>query len=146
VASYRSERHYTRPWGLFGGLAAEPWITEVQRADGTIDNVPSKARLQLAPGDVLRVLTGGGGGYGDPLERSPQAVLADVLDEKISRDAALQHYGVVIEEDDVDEPATQRLRQARKVGGAAALTYDYGKPIPSPLTDGQSRTKEEKRA
>ncbi len=138
VASYRSERHYTRPWGLFGGHSAQPWQTQVLRANGNIEDVPSKARLLLQQGDVLRVLTGGGGGYGDPFERSPQAVLADVLDKKISREAALNHYGVVIEEDAIDKPATQRLRSAQEVGAAAAMTYDHGEPIRPPLTDGQS--------
>jgi N-methylhydantoinase B len=129
VASYRSERHYTRPWGLFGGRAAESWQTLVQRTDGRIESVPSKARLLLKAGDVLRVLTGGGGGYGDPFERPVAAVLADVLDEKISRAAALEHYGVVIRDDAVDETATQGLRSARKISAATIKTYDHGEPI-----------------
>jgi N-methylhydantoinase B len=139
VASYRSERHYTRPWGLFGGRAAQPWQTQVLRADGSIEEVPSKARLQLATGDVLRVLTGGGGGYGDPFERAPEAVLADVLDQKVSPDAAREHYGVAIDGTAVDESATERLRSARKIGGAAGLTYHHGESIRPPLTDGQSK-------
>ena len=129
VASYRSERHYTRPWGLFGGRAAQPWKTQVQRADGDIDEVPSKARLLLASGDVLRVLTGGGGGYGDPFERRPQDVLDDVLDDKVSREAALSQYGVTIEGDRIDEAATARCRSTRKVGALAGMTYDHGEPI-----------------
>jgi N-methylhydantoinase B len=142
VASYRSERHYTRPWGLFGGHAAAPWRTQVYRIAGGIDDVPSKARLSLRDGDVLRVLAGGGGGYGDPLERPAQAVLTDVLDQKVSLDAAREHYGVVIEGDVVDEPATQRLRSARKIGVAATLTYHHGEPIQPPRTDGQSTSRE----
>ncbi|MFM9847561.1 MAG: hydantoinase B/oxoprolinase family protein [Hyphomicrobiaceae bacterium] len=136
VASYRSERHYTRPWGLFGGLAAEPWQTLVQKADGRIESVPSKARLLLKAGDVLRVLTGGGGGYGDPFERPVDAVLADVLDEKISRAAALEHYGVVVRADAVDETATQGIRLARKISAATVKTYDHGEPIRLLRTDG----------
>jgi N-methylhydantoinase B len=139
VASYRSERHYTRPWGLFGGCSAQPWQTQVRRADGSIEEVPSKARLQLAAGDVLRVLTGGGGGYGDPFERAPEAVLADVLDQKVSPDAARERYGVVIECEAIDEPATERLRSVRKIGEAAGLTYHHGEPIRPPLRDGQSK-------
>jgi N-methylhydantoinase B len=136
VASYRSERHYTRPWGLFGGLAAEPWQTLVQKTDGHIESVPSKARLLLKAGDVLRVLTGGGGGYGDPFERPVGAVLADVLDEKISCAAALERYGVVIRDDAVDETATQSLRSARKISAATAKIYDHGEPIRLLPTDG----------
>jgi N-methylhydantoinase B len=111
----------------------------VRRADGSIEEVPSKARLQLAAGDVLRVLTGGGGGYGDPFERAPEAVLADVLDQKVSPDAARERYGVVIECEAIDEPATERLRSVRKIGEAAGLNYHHGEPIRPPLRDGQSK-------
>jgi N-methylhydantoinase B len=135
VASYRSERHYTSPWGLFGGRAAPRWETRVERRDGRVESIPSKARLTLSAGDVLRVLTGGGGGYGNAFERAPEAVLADVLDGKVSLEAAREHYGVVIEAESLDEEATRRLRSARTVGVAADLTYDLGEPIRAPLTD-----------
>jgi N-methylhydantoinase B len=138
VASYRSERHFTSPWGLFGGRAAARWETRVERRDGSVETVPSKARLTLAAGDVLCVLTGGGGGYGDPLERPPEVVLLDVLDGKVSRAAARGSYGVVIEAEQVDEVATRRLRAERRVGAAAGLTYDLGEPMRLPRTDQQA--------
>lgn len=131
VASYRSERHYTSPWGLFGGRAAPCWQTHVQRADGTSEPVPSKARLQLTAGDVLHVLSAGGGGYGDPLQRPAAAVLEDVVDRKVSVTAARDHYGVIIEGGAIDEAATRRLRAARHVGAGETLTYDRGEPIGS---------------
>ena len=67
------------------------------------------------------VRTGGGGGWGDPLERDPQAVRSDVREELVSREAALAHYGVVLRDDlTLDETATQherdRLRSGRKAG------------------------------
>jgi len=129
VASYRSERHYTSPWGLFGGRAAPRWQTSVQRQGDGVEQVPSKARLLLAAGDVLRVLTGGGGGYGDPFERAAEAVLSDVLDGKVSRQAARESYGVVIDAETIDEAQTRRLRSARRIGAAASLTYDRDEPI-----------------
>ena len=138
VASYRSERHYTSPWGLFGGRAAPRWQTSVQRRDGDVEQVPSKARLLLAAGDILRVLTGGGGGYGDPFDRSPEAVLSDVLDGKVSRQAARESYGVVIDAETIDEAQTRRLRSARRIGAAASLTYDLDEPIQRRRTDDQS--------
>src|SRR5215510_2822616 len=138
VASYRSERHYTSPWGLFGGRAASRWQTSVQRKDGSLEQVPSKSRLTLAAGDVLRVLTGGGGGHGDPFERSPAAVLDDVLDGKVSLQAARESYGVVIAAEMVDEAATRRLRSAARIGAAAGLTYDLAESIRLPRTDGQA--------
>ena len=82
------------------------------RSDGTTEAVPSKGRLTLRQGDVLRVLSGGGGGYGNPAERPADAVLADVLDRKVSLAAARAKYGVAIENGRIDEEATRRLREA----------------------------------
>ena len=57
------------------------------------------------------VRTGGGGGWGDPLERDPQLVRADVSEELVSRVAAREHYGVVFRDDlAIDQEATQKLR------------------------------------
>ena len=126
VASYRSERHYTQPWGLYGGRAAPCWQTEVRRADGRVETVPSKARLVLRAGDVLRVLSGGGGGHGDPYARDPAAVLEDVLDGKVSIAAARERYGVAIADGSVDEAATRRLRGERRSDTASNVIYDRG--------------------
>jgi N-methylhydantoinase B len=53
--------------------------------------------------------TGGGGGYGNPMERDPEAVLADVRDDYVSREAAKEVYGVVVTEDgELDREADQR--------------------------------------
>jgi putative sterol carrier protein len=62
---------------------------------------------------VLFVAFGGGGGWGDPLEREPEKVVEDVLDEYVSLKSARRDYGVVIEEHTmtVDEEATRRLRK-----------------------------------
>jgi N-methylhydantoinase B len=63
---------------------------------------------------------GGGGGWGDPLDRDPRAVIDDVLDEYVSVDGAARHYGVVLTgslEDltlAVDEEATAALRAQRR--------------------------------
>jgi N-methylhydantoinase B len=70
----------------------------------------------LSPGDVISVRTGGGGGWGDPRERNPDLVLADVRDEIIDGAVAETIYGVAITTDSkglltVDIPRTQRLRR-----------------------------------
>ena len=57
----------------------------------------------------------GGGGWGDPYERDPDAVAADVADEKVSVDAARERYGVVIRPDGtVDAAGTAALRDERR--------------------------------
>ena len=64
------------------------------------------------------VRTGGGGGWGEPLERDAERVRWDVLEEFVSKEAARDSYGVVLREDlSVDQAGTRDLR--RKVGRAA---------------------------
>jgi N-methylhydantoinase B len=78
--------------------------------------------FQPKPGDVVTIMTPGGGGYGDPLERPAQAVREDVLDGYVGREAARRDYGVVLAGDTVDEAATARLR--------ARIAAERG-PVPS---------------
>ncbi|MBX9698373.1 MAG: hydantoin utilization protein B, partial [Acetobacteraceae bacterium] len=72
-------------------------------SDGTI----------LTCGDVLRLETGGGGGWGHPFDRPADQVLEDVRAGFVGADAARDLYGVAITGDAVDEVATRRLRAAR---------------------------------
>jgi N-methylhydantoinase B len=71
-------------------------------------------------GEAFEDLYGGGGGWGDPLDREPAKVLDDVLDELVSPAAAEREYGVVLTGSlaewtlAVDEEATRRLRAARR--------------------------------
>jgi len=68
--------------------------------------------VQLAEGDRVIVTAGGGGGYGDPLDRDTEAVRQDVMDGYISFEHARLDYGVVItpETFEIDMKATQKLR------------------------------------
>jgi len=70
---------------------------------------------KLAPGQRVRFVMTGGGGYGHPLEREPDRVLADYLDGKVSIEAARNDYAVVIDEasQTVDLQRTRALRGAR---------------------------------
>jgi N-methylhydantoinase B len=76
-------------------------------------------------GAAIRVETPAGAGYGDPFEREPRRVLADVVAEKVSPEAARRDYGVVIVDGQVDEEATRALRerprQTGETGGGHAL-------------------------
>jgi N-methylhydantoinase B len=65
----------------------------------------------LGEGDVFDYFFAGGGGYGDPLEREPERVASDFERDYVSRQAASDQYGVVLDDDgQVDAAATQRLR------------------------------------
>ena len=71
--------------------------------------------VAIAPGDVVRMHSGGGGGLGDPLDRETQLVAADVRDGAISRENAGLVYGVALTSDgEVDERATAALRAAAR--------------------------------
>ena len=109
-----AERGLVPPAGLFGGLQGSVFEASVTRPDGTRETVPSKgAYVVVHAGDRVAIRPAGSGGYGDPLEREAERILADVRDGYISRQAAAEHYGLVIEEDGetVDAAATA-LRRA----------------------------------
>ena len=85
------ERTQCPPWGLAGGLAGEPGRIEVCRA-GDAPVVVTKKQVPLLAGDVIRVFTAGGGGYGPPDRRPRAAVAEDVAQGLISEAAAREVY------------------------------------------------------
>ena len=104
------------PWGHDGGGAGLPNTIALVRADGSEQALPSKlAHMKAAAGDRVIVTSCCGGGYGDPLLRPPERVLADVVDGHISAEAARRDYGVVVTEGPaLDGDATAAERRARK--------------------------------
>ena len=110
------DRHKFHPWGLEGG---QPGGTgafyRVAAEDGSVTRMGHKTTsLPLKKGDVIRVITPGAGGYGDPRKRPAEKVLKDVIEGKVSVEAARDQYGVVISrqgvEFQVDEAATAAAR------------------------------------
>ncbi|HKC98037.1 MAG TPA: hypothetical protein VKG20_08380, partial [Methylomirabilota bacterium] len=79
--------------------------------------VHGKQSREFAYGDVVSFQQSGAGGYGDPFERDPGRVLADVLDDYVSIEAARRDYGVIITgtgaDLSIDQNATHRLRAER---------------------------------
>jgi N-methylhydantoinase B/oxoprolinase/acetone carboxylase alpha subunit len=118
----RSDRQIHRPYGLVGGHEGGPSSSLIFRTDGTLDRMPPMFVSDgLARGDVLHHRMPGGGGWGDPFDREPEAVAQDVLDEKVSVSAAREHYGVVVSRDGaIDTAATDELRRARTAVGESA--------------------------
>ena len=103
------------PWSLAGGTEGSPNLVEIRREDGSIERRGRFSNETLKRGDVVRFVTGSGGGYGDPLKRAPERVLEDVLDGYIGVEAAREVYGVAISGDPlrVDGAETARLREGR---------------------------------
>jgi N-methylhydantoinase B len=112
TVSHRGERFASSPWPLEGGAPGVRAHAFILRADGTREELPSKKMVVLHPGDQLWEYIAGGAGYGDPVERDPAAVLADMLDGKI---ASAAEYGVVLTADEraVDEVKTEEWRERR---------------------------------
>ena len=102
------------PYGLQGGLPGAPSNVSIRRAGGREEPWPAKFLTTVQNGDLLRIRLAGGGGHGDPLDRSPAPVLDDVLEDKMSIEHARDAYGVAIIERgaglEVDAAATSRLR------------------------------------
>ena len=88
-------RHLFPPWGAAGGRDGSPNYVQVVRADGRAEPPIGKAsRLLLRRGDLVRLVTGTGGGYGDPRERERALVRADLRDGLITAADAAEVYGV----------------------------------------------------
>jgi N-methylhydantoinase B len=111
VLQVRSDRREVRPYGLYGGYPGKPsW--NYLNPDRENRLLASKVTMTITRGDVFRHEVAGAGGWGDPLERDPVAVLKDVRNELISLQAAAEEYGVVLDPQTwtVDGEATQKLR------------------------------------
>ena len=105
------------PWGMAGGKQGGTGRAVVN--PGTPQErvlVPLSDGNLLRHGDVLRIETGGGGGFGPPFERPAEAVLEDVLAGCVSVAAARSQYGVVIADDTIDAAATAALRAPPSAG------------------------------
>ena len=99
VASGMVERALEPAWGARGGRDGSVSAVEAIRADGTVESL-SMRRADVESGDVVRVRSGSGGGWGDPLRRDPDAVAADVRNGFVTLDGAREIYGVVVDPDD----------------------------------------------
>lgn len=94
VFTHRGERHYSAAQGSLGGGSGAKEESIIIRTDGTQETVPSKLVVTLHQGDRVIVQTPGGGGYGDPRQRDRKQVAQDLLDGRISKEAAKNIYGM----------------------------------------------------
>jgi len=113
--SIRSMKHIIPPNGCAGGKTGRPGDIWINPENKDAKRLPTRyADYPLKAGDVFRLDTPGGGGYGDPLAREPERVLADIREGFISPDVAERDYGVVLkrerDEFTVDATATQTRR------------------------------------
>jgi N-methylhydantoinase A/oxoprolinase/acetone carboxylase beta subunit/N-methylhydantoinase B/oxoprolinase/acetone carboxylase alpha subunit len=113
-----ADRSIIPPWGVNGGLAGGLYSLTLNPGTSREKAVPALSnRVPVRRGDILRVVTTGGGGWGDPLERETELVRQDVLWGKVTPEGARLDYGVVIgqgEDAAVDIAATEKLRSLLK--------------------------------
>jgi N-methylhydantoinase B len=93
------ERTKCPPWGIEGGSEGKVGRFEVDRIGANSTRVMLKETTKLGAGDRVRVITAGGGGYGDPLRRPLDLIRRDVRLGWVSREAAAQYYGVTFDDD-----------------------------------------------
>jgi N-methylhydantoinase B len=85
------------PWALEGGIEPEP--NQVITFPGTDREARvSTKRIPVKPGDLIRLMTAGGGGHGTPADRDPELVKRDVSEGYISAEAAREVYGVTLDD------------------------------------------------
>ncbi|MBT3628120.1 MAG: hydantoinase B/oxoprolinase family protein, partial [Rhodospirillaceae bacterium] len=112
--THESDRHEDVPWGFRGGTAgAGARLQKFNIASpDKVENLPAKIHgLRNETGDCIGVLAACGGGYGDPLARSPEQVREDVLDDYCTVAHAKESYGVVLDSElEIDGAATAARR------------------------------------
>ena len=123
VLQVRSDRRDHRPFGLYGGSPGRPSENYLNpQSENRV--LPGKFTMTIQKGDIFRHVLAGAGGWGDPLERDPAAVLRDVRNELLSPEKAEADYGVVVDVAHwkVDEAATKRRRdEIKKARGWTAV-------------------------
>ena len=144
-----ADRSILSCWGVRGGRAGQPFSVTIDPGGPAERDVDALADAEpVRAGEVIRIRTTGGGGWGDPFDRPYTEVLRDIRWRKVSVDGAARDYGVVVagEVDGavVDEPGSDALRArlrsartgdepffdrgpgyARLAGGATAAPVDW---------------------
>jgi N-methylhydantoinase B len=93
VLTVNFDRTGCPPWGLEGGLPGKSGDVEILRNSSSVPERILKGMVQLQAGDKVRIVTGGGGGFGPARDRDPERMKADLEDGLISIDSAIRDYG-----------------------------------------------------
>ena len=144
-----ADRSILSCWGVRGGRAGRPFSVTIDPGGPAERDVDALADAEpVRAGEVIRIRTTGGGGWGDPFDRPYTEVLRDIRWRKVSVDGAARDYGVVVADEVdgavVDEPGSDALRArlrsartgdepffdrgpgyARLAGGATAAPVDW---------------------
>jgi N-methylhydantoinase B len=129
--SCEGDRQHDPPRGVFGGW--DGLVASCRKNPDTNREEYLEAKvtgISFGPGDVIEFRSPNGGGYGDPLERAPEQVREDLLDDFTTLELARDAYGVVFRDEqtlEIDDEATAGLREelAASRNGMKSLTEYY---------------------
>ena len=112
----RSDRRDHLPYGLYGGKSASGSINVLHHSEEE-EVLPTMISTSMKADEVIYHRQAGGGGWGDPMERDPQAVARDVKNGRISIGKAREAYSVIMGEDfEIDMDRTAELRREMSGG------------------------------
>jgi len=107
------ERYVFRPYGLEGGHPGAPARVILNMGLEGERELGKISMIEPQPGDTVTLMSAGGGGFGNPMERDVQAVLRDIRAGFVSETDARDVYGVALRDGQVDDAATECLRAER---------------------------------
>ena len=119
------ERAHCRPWGLHGGREAAGNALSL-RLNGTWNHDMPNAKVmtqRISVGDAFMMRSGGGGGFGNPLQRDVACVADDLVEGYVSAQAAASDYGVVADPITGEIDATRTV-ELRGIAGSATNIVD----------------------
>ncbi|MEO9199177.1 MAG: hydantoinase B/oxoprolinase family protein [Antricoccus sp.] len=128
-----ADRSILACWGVKGGKAGKPFEVSIDpggRNERIVDALADGEPVQA--GEVIRIRTTGGGGWGNPLDRDPNLVLRDIKWGKVSAVGAAESYGVIVRGDgmqatvDVEATAALREEMQRQRSSSAEPFFDRG--------------------
>jgi N-methylhydantoinase B len=128
-----ADRSLLACWGVRGGRAGRPFSVVIDPGGPNERDVDALADAEpVRAGEVIRIRTTGGGGWGDPLERPYDEVLTDVRWGKVSVEGAWADYGVRIDDNALDEAASDAERARRRESRPAVEPFfDRGPGYPA---------------
>ncbi|GAB7386468.1 hydantoinase B/oxoprolinase family protein [Bacillaceae bacterium] len=142
IVAYRTE---FACFGVNGGKAGKPgvcWINPGTPQEKKI--IHSHEAIPVKAGDIIRITTPGGGGWGDPLDRDPEQVRLDVQRGIVSIESAKNDYGVILYkvEDlrrvyEVDKSATEALRKEIRNNREPLKLIDRGERLNQLIEEGK---------
>ena len=125
ITARNRDRTRFRSWGVLNGKAGRNSVFLLNPGGNQEVNLGNTDILTIGPGDIVHVASGGSGGWGDPLERDPKAVVQDVRSGFVTDDEASNSYGVVLENGGYDKPATTARRHDMSTARKTHF-FDFG--------------------